>query len=128
MVSLPTHEEGTAAAGSCKREISFECTRMLERQVQWLIGERLALTPAEALLGPRWCGKTTLARFGNHCALDKLIEILEDDREPDLTRAPACAGLELICAPKPPSSLARGAEDQDYRASTDLVTEFLSIL
>ena len=35
---------------------------MIRRQVQQLLLERLRTYPAVALIGPRQCGKTTLAR------------------------------------------------------------------
>jgi len=69
-----------------------------------------------------------LARIGDHRALDKLIELLKDQKEQDLTRALACAGLGLIGDLEYIPSLARGSKNINYRASIDLINEFLSIL
>jgi HEAT repeat protein len=69
-----------------------------------------------------------LARIGDHRAVDHLIRILQDEREQALTRALACAGLGLIGDMEWIPSLARGTKDINYRASTDLINEFLSIL
>lgn len=69
-----------------------------------------------------------LASIGDHRAVDPLVGILQNKGEQDLTRALACAGLGLIGDLELIPSMARGSQDVNYRASTDLVNEFLSIL
>ncbi len=53
---------------------------------------------------------------------------MKNQGEQDLTRALACAGLGLIGDLELIPSLARGRKDVNYRASTDIINEFLSIL
>jgi hypothetical protein len=69
-----------------------------------------------------------LASIGNHEAVDDLVRILKDDREQDLTRALACAGLGLVGDLEWIPSLARVSKHVNYRASNDLLNELLSIL
>ncbi len=69
-----------------------------------------------------------LATIGNEDALEPLVGILQNKGEQDLTRALACAGLGLIGDLEFIPSLSRGSQDVNYRASTDLMNEFLSIL
>jgi len=69
-----------------------------------------------------------LATVGDHRAVDKLVELVKDKGQQDLTRALACAGLGLIGDLEWIPSLARGSKNVNYRASTDLINEFLSIL
>jgi len=69
-----------------------------------------------------------LASIGDHRAVKPLIDVLQDKSEQDLTRALACAGLGLIGDLEFIPSLARGSKHVNYRASTNLVDEFLSIL
>ena len=69
-----------------------------------------------------------LARVGDHRALDALVDLMKNQGEQDLTRALACAGLGLIGDLELIPSLARGSKDVNYRASTDIINEFLSIL
>ena len=69
-----------------------------------------------------------LAAIGDHRAVDPLVELLRDKGEQDLTRALACAGLGLIGDLELIPSMSRGSQNVNYRASTDLVNEFLSIL
>ncbi len=69
-----------------------------------------------------------LARVGDHRALDGLEALLMDPKENELTRALACAGLGLVGDLEWIPSIARGSRNINYRASTDLIDEFLSIL
>lgn len=58
---------------------------MIERQVAQVLLKRLAINPAVAMLGPRQCGKTTLARSlgGNYFDLEQDAERLRLDLEWD---------------------------------------------
>jgi len=47
---------------ACKLEIDFYFAGMIKRLISELVRHRLAHFPAVALVGPRQCGKTTLAR------------------------------------------------------------------
>jgi predicted AAA+ superfamily ATPase len=48
-----------------KREIITRLQKMVDRFYQGLVAEKLEKYPAVSLLGPRQCGKTTLAKnFG----------------------------------------------------------------
>jgi predicted AAA+ superfamily ATPase len=47
---------------SCKTEIHFYFECMIPRAISSLLGLRLAQFPSVALVGPRQCGKTTLAK------------------------------------------------------------------
>ena len=67
---------------------------MLERKAKRLVEERLAAYPAVALIGPRQCGKTTLAR-----SLDAVYFDLEQDSERlrlDLEWDGLTAGTNLV--------------------------------
>ncbi len=67
---------------------------MLEREAKRLVEERLAAYPAVALIGPRQCGKTTLAR-----SLDAVYFDLEQDSERlrlDLEWDGLTAGTNLV--------------------------------
>ena len=70
----------------------------------------------------------SLARVGDHRAVDKLVELAMDSKEQDLTRALATAGLGLVGDLEWIPSLARLSKHVNYRASTDVVDEVLSIL
>jgi HEAT repeat protein len=81
-----------------------------------------------------------LAKIGDAQAVDPLVAILgvevkdgkasalSGPKEQDLTRALACAGLGVIGDLESIPSLARISKDVNYRASTDLINEVLSIL
>jgi len=69
-----------------------------------------------------------LASIGDHRAIEKLVDLVKDQNEQDLTRALACAGLGLIGDLEWIPSLSRASKNINYRASTDLVNELLSIL
>jgi HEAT repeat protein len=69
-----------------------------------------------------------LARIGDARAVDPLIACLEDKQEQDLTRALACAGLGVIGDLEWLPSLSRISLDVNYRASTDLLNEALSLI
>ncbi len=64
---------------------------MVPRRVQALIESRLAVYPAVALVGPRQCGKTTLARSlgGSYFDLEQEAERLRLDLEWDRLRSAA---------------------------------------
>ena len=69
-----------------------------------------------------------LSRIGDHRALEKLVDLLKDGGEQNLTRALACSGLGIAGDLELIPSLARGSQDIKYRASTLVLDEFLSIL
>jgi HEAT repeat protein len=69
-----------------------------------------------------------LARIGDDKAVDPLVTMLKDKGEQDLSRALACAGLGLIGDLEWLPSLSRVSKDINYRSSTDLINEVLSIL
>ena len=68
-----------------------------------------------------------LARVGSPQAVDVLLEVANDEREQDLHRAFAVAGLGRIADPALVPTLALLTEHQNYRASTDLVNELFSL-
>ena len=51
-----------AESGACKIEMDFYFADMIKRLITAQVRQRLAQFPAVALVGPRQCGKTTLAR------------------------------------------------------------------
>jgi HEAT repeat protein len=69
-----------------------------------------------------------LARIGNDKAVDPLVDILKSSKEQKLTRALACAGLGIIGDLEWIPSLSRISRDINYRLSTDILNEVLSIL
>lgn len=69
-----------------------------------------------------------LARVGDERALPKLVTMLRDKNEKDLTRALACAGLGIVGDMEWVPSLSRISKDINYRASVDAINEVLSIL
>ena len=71
-----------------------------------------------------------LAKIGTEESVDPLVALLKDEsnREQDLTRALACAGLGVIGDLELIPSLSRISKDINYRASTDLINEVLSII
>ncbi len=72
-----------------------------------------------------------LAKIGNEEAVGPLVEIALNEgkkKEQDLTRALATAGLGVIGDLESIPSLARISKDVNYRASTDLINEVLSII
>ena len=89
---------------------------MLERKAKRLVEERLAAYPAVALIGPRQCGKTTLAR-----SLDAVYFDLEQDSERlrlDLEWDGLTAGTNLVILDEAQSwpevfNRLRGAIDRD---------------
>ncbi len=89
---------------------------MLERKAKRLVEERLATYPAVALIGPRQCGKTTLAR-----SLDAVYFDLEQDSERlrlDLEWDGLTAGTNLVILDEAQSwpevfNRLRGAIDRD---------------
>jgi len=68
-----------------------------------------------------------LARIADHRGLDHLVTILRDEKESQTARAMACVGLGLIGDLERWPSLSRGSRDVNYRASCDLLREYLSI-
>jgi HEAT repeat protein len=69
-----------------------------------------------------------LAKIGDARAVQPLIDLLKDEGEQDLTRALACAGLGVIGDLELLPSLSRISLDVNYRASTDLINEVLSLI
>ena len=69
-----------------------------------------------------------LAKIGDARAVDPLVTLLEDEKQQDLTRALACAGLGVIGDLEWLPSLSRISLDVNYRASTDLINEVLSLI
>jgi HEAT repeat protein len=69
-----------------------------------------------------------LARIGNDKAVDPLVEMLKDTKEQKLSRALACAGLGIVGDLEWIPSLSRISRDINYRLSTDILNEVLSIL
>lgn len=71
-----------------------------------------------------------IAKIGTESAVDPLVDLLKNKskREQDLTRALACAGLGLIGDLELIPSLSRISKNVNYRASTDLINEVLSII
>jgi len=69
-----------------------------------------------------------LAKIGDARAVEPMIKLLESKREQDLTRALACAGLGVIGDLEWLPSLSRISLDVNYRASTDLINEVLSLI
>ena len=61
--------------------MDFYFTRMIKRLISELVRQRLAHFPAVALVGPRQCGKTTLARTlaGQYFDLEQPSERLRLD-------------------------------------------------
>jgi HEAT repeat protein len=69
-----------------------------------------------------------LAKIGDARAVGPMIKMLQDESEQDLTRALACAGLGVIGDMEWLPSLSRISLDVNYRASTDLINEVLSLI
>jgi len=91
---------------------------MIGRRVRRLLLERLASYPAVALVGPRQCGKTTLARSLEGAYFD--LEQDQDRLRLDLEWDRLAAGADLVILDEAqawPAAFARlrGAIDQDRR-------------
>ncbi|MDJ0973648.1 MAG: HEAT repeat domain-containing protein [Planctomycetota bacterium] len=71
-----------------------------------------------------------IAKIGTESAVDPLVALLKNEskKEQDLTRALACAGLGVIGDLELIPSLSRISKNINYRASTDLINEVLSII
>ncbi len=71
-----------------------------------------------------------IAKIGTESAVDPLVALLmnKSRKEQDLTRALACAGLGVIGDLEMIPSLSRISKNVNYRASTDLINEVLSII
>ena len=72
-----------------------------------------------------------LAKIGNEDAVAPLIKLALNEgrkKEQDLTRALATAGLGVIGDLESIPSLTRLSKNVNYRASTDLINEVLSII
>ncbi|MDA1194516.1 MAG: HEAT repeat domain-containing protein [Planctomycetota bacterium] len=69
-----------------------------------------------------------LAKVGDERSITTLIELLKSDKEQELTRALACAGLGIVGDVAWVPSLSLISTDINFRASTDAVDEVLSIL
>lgn len=91
---------------------------MIERIIKPLLLERLSEVPAVALLGPRQCGKTTLAKSCGDCYFD--LEQEADRTKLDITWTEVMAKEELIILDEAQSfpeifSRLRGEIDNDRR-------------
>lgn len=91
---------------------------MRPRLIQNLIQNRLATSPAVALVGPRQCGKTTLARACGDRYYD--LEVISDRLRLDLDWAELTTGESLVILDEAQSwpdifPLLRHAIDQDRR-------------
>lgn len=69
-----------------------------------------------------------LAKLGDDRAIHPLIERLKDDKEQELTRALACAGLGIVGDINWIPALSNISKDINFRASGDAFNEVLSIL
>jgi HEAT repeat protein len=69
-----------------------------------------------------------LAKIGDARAVGPMIKMLQDESEQDLTRALSCAGLGVIGDMEWLPSLSRISLNVNYRASTDLINEVLSLI
>ena len=69
-----------------------------------------------------------LARIGDARAVDPMIARLQDENEQALTRALACAGLGVIGDLQWLPSLSRISLDVNYRTSSDILNEVLSLI
>lgn len=69
-----------------------------------------------------------LARIGDERAVNPLVAIVRSEREQMYTRAVSCAALGIVGDLEPVPSLSRISVNVNYRASTDLTREVLSIL
>ncbi len=140
LIGLPT-KEITQSIADAMRERSSEDLRRQSAVALGLLGPTTVggtgKTAIELLLEELKEAKSqahkgqvvlALASIGNEKAVDPLVEILKSKSEQDLTRALACAGLGLIGDLEWIPSLARASTNVNYRASTDLVNELLSIL
>lgn len=91
---------------------------MIKRQVESLVRDRLASSPAVALIGPRQCGKTTLARSlgGAYFDLEQEADRLRLDLEWDrLAGGTRLAILDEAQAWPEVFNRIRGAVDRDRR-------------
>lgn len=101
---------------SCKIETHFYNENMLQRQAQSLIQDRLVQYPAVALVGPRQCGKTTLAQMlgGRYFDLEQEPERLRLDLDWDsLERSDELVILDEAQSWPPLFPRLRGAIDRD---------------
>ena len=69
-----------------------------------------------------------LARIGDARAIEPMVALLKDKNDQQLTRALACAGLGVIGDLEWLPSFSRIRLDVNYRASTDLINEVLSLI
>jgi uncharacterized protein len=91
---------------------------MIQRQARTRLEERLAVAPAVALIGPRQCGKTTLARSlgGKYFDLEQQADRLRLDLEWDrLVAAKEMAILDEAQTWPEVFQRLRGAIDQDRK-------------
>lgn len=140
LIGTPTPEVTKAVADALRERSSEELRRQAAGALGLLGNPRIPGTRMDAvdlLLSELKEARTqshkgqvvlALARVGDHRAIERLVDMLRDPGEQDLTRALACAGLGLVGDLEWIPSLARGSKDVNYRASTDLLNEFLSIL
>jgi len=69
-----------------------------------------------------------LAKVGDARAVDAMVDLLKNQREQDLTRALACAGLGVIGDLEWIPSLSRISKNLNYRASVDIINEVVTIV
>jgi HEAT repeat protein len=140
LIGEPTPEETDAIARALKERSSEELRRQTAVALGLLGNPKIRGTNQDAvdlLLEELQEAKSqshkgqiviSLARVGDHRAVDKLVELAMNSGEQDLTRALATAGLGLVGDLEWIPSLSRLSKHVNYRASTDVVDEVLSIL
>lgn len=69
-----------------------------------------------------------LARIGDARAVQPLVDLLRDPKQQNLARAVSCAALGVVGDLEPLPSLSRLSVNVNYRATTDLTREVLSII
>ena len=114
----PSRTRPAFAVGWCKIETEFYFARMIPRKITKILRDRLAAYPAVALVGPRQCGKTTIARSLQGLYYD--IEQQSDQLRVDIEWPDLIGSRELVIfdeAQAWPNLFARlrGAIDVDRR-------------
>ena len=70
----------------------------------------------------------SLSRIGDARAIDPMVALLKNKKQQALTRALACAGLGVVGDLEWLPSFSRIRMNINYRASTDLINEVLSLI
>ncbi|MCP5069549.1 MAG: HEAT repeat domain-containing protein [bacterium] len=113
------------------KEMRIQCATALglmqDSEALPLLMEELQKSKAQSVKGQV---VLAMAQIGTEKAVDPLVNLLKNKsgREQDLTRALACAGLGVIGDLEMIPTLARISANINYRASTDIVNEVLSII